>query len=401
MSSETESDLALAGEVEPRAAAVPGRGRKIAAWVLLAVATLLTIVACLSVWVKRQVMDTGNWTHTSSQLIRDPAIQAATAQYLSEQVSENPAVQPLVQEVLPPRLDPLGPAIAGGLGELTDRAAKRALTSDRFQQLWIGANRRAQSRLIEIIEQEGDQRAIVLDLRPMLGRLSTRVGLGDTAAAALQGQRGLVTIVEADEVASLRKGAKLLSVLPVISVILALLAFTASVYLSRGRRARKLVATGAAILGAGLAVLFIRRLLGNHVVEVAAADGAAVEAARATWAIGTSLLAQAATSLVIVGAVVIAAGWLGTGGSWATSVRRRIAPGVAHEPAIAYGVAILVVFALLAWGPIPALHTWLGALVLLLAVLGGVAALRGVIERDEAASGSERRAAAEPPAATA
>lgn len=360
-----------------------GRGRTLGVWLMLAAATALTVVACLGVWIKRQVGDTDNWATTSAELIRDPSIQAATANFLSEQVSQSPELRPLVEQVLPPRLDPLAPAIVGGLGELTDRAATRALRGDRFQRLWIESNRLAQRQFVAMLNQDTDRRAVILDLRPMLGQLAVRVGLGQTATQRLrESPRGLVTVVESDDVATLRSAARLFRSLTWAAIVLAIVLFAGAVGLARGRRARTVVAAGASLAAAGLIVLFVRRWLGVHLVDVVAADGAAIEAAQATLSIGTSLLQEAARSLVIAGVVIAAGGWLGTGARPAQALRRRLAPVAGQEPLVVFGGALLAVLVLLAWGPIPATRTWLGALLILALVLGGVAALRAQVIRE-------------------
>lgn len=363
-----------------------GRGRKAGVGVLLAVSTILTIVACLGVWINRQVMQKEGWVTTSSQLLRNPAVQKTLAEFLSDQVTQSGAVQPLVEQVLPPRLDPLAPAVVSGLGELTDRAALRALRSERFQRLWVEANGEAQEQLIVVLNQGGDQRAVTLNLRPMLLQLANRVGAGARAEQLIAAQGGQVTVIEADEIATLRQAAKFLRAVTWVALILALLGFAGAVYLARGRRAGALIASGACIASAGLIVLFLRRLLGEQVVAASTGAEGPLEAALATWTIGSSLLQQAATSLVYIGAVVLIAGALGTQARLARRVRDWAAPAVTQEPALAYGAATLLVLLVLVWNPIPATHTWLGALLVLAGVLGGVAALRAQITREQAAA---------------
>jgi hypothetical protein len=66
---------------------------------------------------------------------------------------------------------------------------------------------------------------------------------------------------------------------------------------------------GAAIavaLGAAV-VLIARTLVGDHVVDVLAADTGANEAARSAWSIGTSLLATFAVVLIVGAVIVVAA----------------------------------------------------------------------------------------------
>ena len=170
--------------------------------VLLVVGALLTIVACLGVWANRQLLNTDNWVDTSSALLRDPAVQTATAAYLADQVASNVTADDL-RTKLPDRLKPFAPQAASVLSELADRVAKRALQSGAFQTIWKETNRNAHEQFIKLIE--GDKRtvrgaSVVLDLRPMLGKLATRIGLGPDFAAKLSGDEGRVQIVQESDI---------------------------------------------------------------------------------------------------------------------------------------------------------------------------------------------------------
>ena len=45
------------------------RNRAIAVWALVVVATLLLLVSSLTIWVKRQALDTDAWTNASGQML--------------------------------------------------------------------------------------------------------------------------------------------------------------------------------------------------------------------------------------------------------------------------------------------------------------------------------------------
>ena len=46
------------------------RRRKMAVWVLIVVSTIVLLVAALTVWVKREVLDTNNFTASTTELMR-------------------------------------------------------------------------------------------------------------------------------------------------------------------------------------------------------------------------------------------------------------------------------------------------------------------------------------------
>ena len=54
---------------------------------MVGLGTFFAIIACLGAWADRQLLDTGNWVHTSDQLIADPA----TEPMMSELAARQPA----------------------------------------------------------------------------------------------------------------------------------------------------------------------------------------------------------------------------------------------------------------------------------------------------------------------
>ena len=102
--------------------------------VLLSLACLVAVVAALGAWADRQLLNTDEWVSTSGALLRDPAIQDATAAYLSDQLVDAPEVTAKLREGLPPRLAPLAGPLTAGVGELADRTAKRVIASGAFEQ---------------------------------------------------------------------------------------------------------------------------------------------------------------------------------------------------------------------------------------------------------------------------
>ena len=51
-------------------------------WGLIVVATLITLVSSLTVWSKRQLLSTDNWTKSSARLLQNDEIRAAVSQKL-------------------------------------------------------------------------------------------------------------------------------------------------------------------------------------------------------------------------------------------------------------------------------------------------------------------------------
>ncbi|HZO35708.1 MAG TPA: hypothetical protein VFB41_02415 [Solirubrobacteraceae bacterium] len=348
---------------------------------LLVLGTLFLLAGSLAVWINRQALQTDHWVDTSTSLLRDPAIQSATAAYLAEQLFAGDTAVDRVRERLPDQAKPLAPAVAGALSDVAERAARRALASDAFQQLWENANRISHQRLVAVIEGDatGPAAQVVLDLRPMLGRLATRVGLGDEAVAKLPNDSGIVHVLDRDELDSVRGYVDLFKKLVWVLIVLTVACFAGAVALAGGRRAHVLAWVGLDFVIVALLLLLVRRFAGNQVVDAATGGGATHDAATATWAIGTSLLRDSATSVLLLGSGLAAGAWLAGTSARAGSARRRIAPYLIDQPGISTAAGAVAVLLLLAWGPFPMTQTLLGALVFVVALAGGLFALRQAI----------------------
>jgi hypothetical protein len=90
--------------------------------------------------------------------------------------------------------------------------------------------------------------------------------------------------------------------------------------------------------------------------------------------------------MVIYGLVIVAAAWLAGTSRSGVAVRRRLAPTLRERPGVAYGVVGFVYLLVLAWGPTPALRSFIPIVLIGILLVIGVEALR-------------RQAAAEFPAA--
>jgi hypothetical protein len=351
------------------------------AYTLVTIGTILAVITCLSLWVKRQLLDTNYWVKTSSSLIANPKVQQATADYLSDQIFSSAQTQSAVTEkldsVLPPRLAPLAPTIAGALSTAADKVALRALESSAFQKIWTVANRNAHQQFRGVIDGKyGTGTNVTLDLRPMIQQLAAKVGLSSQVNSALPPNAGLVTVMQSKNLGTLRTAAHILQTLAWLLVLITIAVFLSAIYIAKGRRAKILAASGAGFVIAALIVLVARRLLGHEVVGIATKNVAIVPAANATWVIGTSVLRDIAFTMAFLGIVVFIAGWLAGAGNYSTKSRHVLAPYLVDRPGIGFGVVGAVMLVLLAWGPFPATRTLLGVVLLLVFAFGGTFALR-------------------------
>ena len=156
---------------------------------IFALAVICGFVAIMSTWVRRQVLDTDNWTNTSSQLLADKKVQNAVGPLhggpaLLERGRGGRAAL---------RAAASGAAVAApaaaGLRELANRAAPELLARPRVQDAWQLANRNAHKQLLNVLN--GGSKAVstsngevVLDLHALVDQLAQQLGVESQVAAA-------------------------------------------------------------------------------------------------------------------------------------------------------------------------------------------------------------------------
>lgn len=352
------------------------RGRRYGIRALLVLGTLLAILSVFAIWANRQVLDAGNWSDTSSQLLEEPAIREQVASIAVDQVFAQVDVQGALSGALPPRLAPLAGPATNALRDGAEKRANKLLERPKFQRLWQRANFATANEFIAIAENRSvairkNGNAIVLDLRALVGEIAQTIGLPGSRLAGASNRFAVVKVMDADQVDALQKGVKLLKGLGTVLPILALLAFAGAVALATGRRRETLLFVGVNLIVAGLIVLVARRIAGNQLVDAIGSTDAAQDSARAVWQIGTAMLHDIAVAQIVLGIPVVIAAWLAGPQRLPVAFRTAIAPTAQHTPFAIYGAVAALVLVVFAWGPIPATRTPLPMLVIALLAAAG------------------------------
>src|SRR5512132_820345 len=357
-----------AGRLSPRTHAL-------LAWGLLGLGTLILLVGSLTVWVKRQALDTDAWVDTSSQFLEDDEIRAALSVYIVDQLYTNVDVEARLEQRLPPDLDGLAAPAAGFLREPAPRAVDGFLQRPRVQDLWENVNREAHEALLRTLDDETregvstEEGTVTLDLRVFIVNVGEELGFGEELDARLPDDAGQVTVLESDELAAAQDALKVIKALSWVIILAALAAFAGSIWLAGDRR-EMLRAVGAVFVLVGILLLIIRNAAGSYLVDALTQGESAREAAGSAWIIGTSLLAAVAWALIVYGVVMLLGALLAGPSNAARRVRGAIAPTLRDRPVAAWGALAGVYLLLVLWGPVPALRNWLGVL-----ILGGLVAL--------------------------
>jgi hypothetical protein len=351
------------------------RNRAIAVWTLVVVASILILLSSLTIWVKRQALDTDAWTNTSGQMLANDEIRQQLSIYLVDTLFSSADATARIQQALPPNRQALAPVISGALQNIAVQAADRILETPQAQALWEEANRRAHQNLIAVLEGndvrrfETENGQVVLDLSPLVQRLSDRFGFQAAPDA------GKITILHSGQLKNAQRALKVIKVLSVFLLVLVLFLYGLAIYLARGHRRKFLRATAVSFLLVGVLVLVIQRITGGVVVDSLIKTDAVRAAGNAAWGIGTELLRSVAYALILYGVAGLIGAWLAGPTRWAVAARKRLAPVFEDQAWIVY-VAVAVLFLLvLAWGPTQATREWWGILLLGGLLFFGVAML--------------------------
>ena len=122
--------------VEP---AKHSRIRSILAGVVGVIAVIGLLASVLAIWARWVVFNDDAVTKAAQQAVARPEVTDALALRLTDEVFKVVDAQSLVDSILPPALQPLAPAIVGGLRGRVDDALQNLLATDTAQELMVGA----------------------------------------------------------------------------------------------------------------------------------------------------------------------------------------------------------------------------------------------------------------------
>lgn len=357
---------------------------------MLAVATVIGFLACFAVWVNRQVLNTNNWTNTSSQVLADPHVQEALSAYMVNELFASADVSARLRTALPEQLRGLSGPLTAGLRQVANQVVPRVLATNGAQELWRRANHAAHEQLLRILNGGGkavstERGVVTLNLHELVTELGNRLGVGSQVAAAreklaggagatargtaeqklgvtLPPSSGKIVIMRSNQLSTAQDIVKAIKGLALVLPLVALALFALAVWLARGWRRLALRSSGWCFFGIGIALLVLRRVAGQAVVKGLVANPANKEAANAVWSIGTSLLYDIAIAMVLYGLVLVAAAWFAGRTRPAVFLRRAAAPWMREHAVGSYVAVAIVLLLVVLWGPTPAMRQWLPVL---------------------------------------
>jgi hypothetical protein len=233
------------------------RGRRGSVVLLLVLGCGLTALSVLAIWLRVTLLNTDRYVETVAPIAAQPAVQDAVADKLETAIYSRIDFASLAREVLPERADVMAPVIQTGVQSFISARITEFTRSQRFQNVWVDANRRAHTRIVGLLEggRSGrlvlDQDTVYLDLSPAVDRIKTALqerGLTRIAAAIPPSVDGQIKLVQSEGLVSAQRGVRLLKGVAIVLPVLAVLCLAGAVFLSRPRRRGLLhVAIGVAL----------------------------------------------------------------------------------------------------------------------------------------------------------
>lgn len=345
-----------------------GRGRRRTVKALVVLGSVLAFLSVFAIWIERQALNTDDWVQTSGRLLQNQTIRAEVADYLVDQLYENVDVREVLEEKFPGDTKELAGPAAGALRQFAGDGAEKVLETSTAQELWEDANRATHEQLLAVLEnkkeavetEEGD---VTLNLAGLLTNFADQIGIGEELAEKLPPDAGQIHILQSDQLKTAQNIAVAVKGLALLLSILTFAAFAAAIYLSREGRWVTVLFSGIGLIAAGFATIVARHVAGGIVVGQLVETDSVKPAGEAAWSIGTSLMTSIATTVIVVGVLFAAAGWLASPTAGARGVRRVIAPTLRLHPAYVYTALAILVGIYFLSGPTQGLRAFLTTLI--------------------------------------
>jgi hypothetical protein len=342
--------------VTPRRRAVRTRG--VVAVALVVVTSILFTVSVTAVWARRNALNTDRYVETIGPVAQDVRVQRALGRYITDQAMSAIDPEELFKNALPERGQILAAPLTSALRGFVNDRVDAFLATDDFSRLWLRINEVAHERVVDVLngdlppslQIQGND--VVLNVIPVLNEVLARIGeaspeiFGRTVdlptvtvdeipqdaiekieralGRPLPDNFGQFTVFDASKLQQVQDTVTLFNKLVVVAVILAIVLFALTLWVSPRRR-RTLLQL---MVGIALGIVIIRRLglrLEDDVVELVKPENRdAVQVV--VGAFVSSLLDATAWILGIAAAVAVVALLTGPYG-WARALRRGTVSG--------------------------------------------------------------------------
>jgi hypothetical protein len=320
----------------PRARAARA-GRWTGSVALVVVAALLWAAAVVAVYVHAELLNTDRYVETVAPLARDPSVQDAITNRLTDEIMTQLDVQGLVQQLTtnleqrgaPSALAGLVGPITGGVRSFVSSLISKVVTSSQFADVWDTANRVAHQEIDDVLTTGQGQfltangTQVSLNVGSLLTVVKQKlVDAGFSLAAKVPDTSIMVPLFEAKDLPRIRSAVKLLNtlvwVLPLIALVLVALAILVAPDHRRGL-VLGAIAFGVMMLLMLAALAIVRSYYLDHLPNNPSPD-----AARVIYDTTVRFLVRALQTLTVLFGIVAFLAWVMGPSRPARLVRRGV-----------------------------------------------------------------------------
>jgi hypothetical protein len=355
------------------------RVRRTFTWILVVLTALLVGIASVSVWATRTVLNDDRFSATVKDVVSDPGVISAASTFITDQV-ESAVVASGVLDNVPPALRPVIGVLQGAVRSRVEEGVSAVLSSDPGQALLVRAAETAHSRALRILQGDGllsssavtiENGEVTLNLLPVVRQVMIQLQQGgvvpstvtiptdDSTPGPIANALGIqlppdfgqivvyrTATASADGILDQSQRALVLSKRAVVLlVILALVAFAATIVVAVDRRGA-LFRLGAAITIAAVLLMIVARRAARALADAPRTPGGRAVAD----ALASSLRSSLIRALIIVAIVAVVMAVVARYGhslaGWA-----HTHPDLATIAAVALGLLVLLVLGI-SWGSV-------------------------------------------------
>jgi hypothetical protein len=308
------------------------RWRRITCAVLVVLVCVLAPVSLLAVWTRNTLLDTNQYVDTVGPLAQDSAIQNAVANRVVQALETNVDLEGEIKDALPEKAAFVAPFVARGIENFARDATLRLMESDRFQNLWNEANRRAHTQVVAVLTGEGGDRVstkngeVVVRLGPIVETVREQLSkLGIDIFSGSGGDRvsRQLVLFQSEDLTKIQGAVSLLDDIAIWLPILMLVLLVLAIAISPNRR-RTILRT-AIWIAVGMALVLVIFNVGRTVyLDAVTSAGANRDAAEAAYNQILEFLRLSARTAFVVAVVVAIGAWLAGPGRTATRVRSGV-----------------------------------------------------------------------------
>jgi hypothetical protein len=366
-------------ETEQPAPAPRHRVRRTFTWILVVLTALLVHMAVVSVWATRTVFNDDRFSETVTDVVSDPGVISAASVYITNQAASAVVASGVLDDV-PPALRPVIGVLQGAVRSRVEEGVSKVLSSDAGQALLVRAAETAHSRALTLLRGDGllsssaftvENGTVTLNLLPVVRQVmielqqagvvpssvtiptdtSTPGPIATALGIQLPADFGQIVVYRTDSASADRlleetQRALVLSKRAVVLlVILALVAFAATILVAVDRRGA-LFRLGAAITIVAVLLIIVARRAARALAEAPRTPGGRAVAD----ALASSLRSSLVRALIVVAIVAVVMAVVARYGHWLAAWGRSH-PDLATVAAVALGLLVLLVLGI-SWGSV-------------------------------------------------